>query len=101
MSPSVSPTPTHPSNMRDIDEGGSKVDSGIEVRTFHILGASVTLKCGITPNCRSVFRAGVSLNIHSFIRFVVKAFAHGSMGSRIDPSWAGPILIPASAPRLV
>ncbi|XP_041372908.1 rho guanine nucleotide exchange factor 11-like isoform X4 [Gigantopelta aegis] len=29
-SPSVSPTPTHPNNMRDIDEGSSKVDSGIE-----------------------------------------------------------------------
>ena len=35
---------------------------------------------------------------------VVRAFAHGAMGCRIDPSWAGPIelfLIPASAPRLV
>ena len=32
------------------------------------------------------------------------AFAHGAMGRRIDPSWAGPIelfLVPASAPRLV
>ena len=35
---------------------------------------------------------------------VVRAFAHGVMGCRIDPSWGGPIalfLIPASAPRLV
>ena len=35
---------------------------------------------------------------------VVKAFAHGAMGRRIDPSWGGPIelfLVPASAPRLV
>ena len=35
---------------------------------------------------------------------VVRAFAHGVMGRRIDPSWAEPIelfLIPASAPRLV
>ena len=35
---------------------------------------------------------------------VVKVFAHGAMGRRIDPSWSGPIelfLIPASAPRLV
>ena len=33
-----------------------------------------------------------------------RAFAHGAMGRRIDPSWAGPIelfLVPASAPRLV
>ena len=35
---------------------------------------------------------------------VVKAFAHGAMGRRIDPSWGGPIelfFVPASAPRLV
>ena len=35
---------------------------------------------------------------------VVRAFAHGAMGRRIDPSWTGPIelfLVPASAPRLV
>ena len=34
---------------------------------------------------------------------VVRAFAHGSMGRRIDPSWGGPIelfLVPANAPRL-
>ena len=32
------------------------------------------------------------------------AFAHGAVGRRIDPSWAGPIelfLVSASAPRLV
>ena len=35
---------------------------------------------------------------------VVRAFAHGWMGRRIDPSWRGPIelfLVPASTPRLV
>ena len=35
---------------------------------------------------------------------VVRAFAHGAMGRRIDPSWGGPIelfIVPASAPRLV
>ena len=35
---------------------------------------------------------------------VVRTFAHGAMGRRIDPSWGGPIelfLFPASAPRLV
>ena len=35
---------------------------------------------------------------------VVKAFAHGVKGCRIDPSWGGPIelfLFPVSAPRLV
>ena len=35
---------------------------------------------------------------------MVRAFAHGAMGRRVDPSWGGPIklfLVPASAPRLV
>ena len=35
---------------------------------------------------------------------VVRAFAHGAMACRIDPSWGGPIelfLVPPSAPRLV
>ena len=35
---------------------------------------------------------------------MVRAFAHGAMGRRIDLSWGGPIelfLIPASAPQLV
>ena len=33
-----------------------------------------------------------------------RAFIHGAMGRRIDPSWNGPtelFLVPASAPRLV
>ena len=33
-----------------------------------------------------------------------RAFAHGAMGCRINPSWGGPIelfLVPASAPQLV
>ena len=35
---------------------------------------------------------------------VVRAFAHGAIGHRIDPSWGEPIklfLVPASASRLV
>ena len=35
---------------------------------------------------------------------MVRVFAHGAMGRRIDPSLGGPIelfLVPASAPRLV
>ena len=35
---------------------------------------------------------------------VVRVFAHGTMGRRINPSWSGPIelfLVPASASRLV
>ena len=35
---------------------------------------------------------------------VVRTFAHGAMGRRVNPSWGGPIelfLVPASAPRLV
>ena len=35
---------------------------------------------------------------------MVRAFAHGAMGRRIDPSWGGPIelfLVPASARKAV
>ena len=35
---------------------------------------------------------------------VVRAFAHGAMGRRIDPLWCRPIelfLVPSNAPRLV
>ena len=37
----------------------------------------------------------------AFLKHLVRAFAHGAMGRRIDPSWGGPIelfLVPASAP---
>ena len=50
----------------------------------------------------------VHIFINSFLRVegseMVRAFAHGVMGRRIDPSGSGPIelfLVPASAPRLV
>ena len=42
--------------------------------------------------------------LRSGFHFSSRAFAHGAMGRRIDPSWGGPIelfLVPASAPRLV
>ena len=35
---------------------------------------------------------------------VVRAFAHGEMGRRVDPSWGGPselFLVPASAPQFL
>ena len=44
------------------------------------------------------------VNEESRCSSVVRAFAHGAMGRRIDPSWGGPIelfLVPASVPRLV
>ena len=46
----------------------------------------------------------VSLSPLTRCSSVVRAFAHGAMGRRIDPSWGGPIelfLVPASAPQLV
>ena len=46
----------------------------------------------------------LNLNVGVRCSSVVRAFAHGAMGRRIDPSWGGPIelfLVPASAPRLV
>ena len=51
----------------------------------------------------------LALNVHVKHSYppcssVVKAFAHGAMGRRINSSWRGPIevfLVPASAPQLV
>ena len=50
----------------------------------------------------------ILMNFHKFIQksgarcsSVVRVFAHGAMGCRINPSWGGPIelfLIPASSP---
>ena len=45
-----------------------------------------------------------SMGLKARCSCVVRAFAHGTMGRRIDPSWGEPIeifLVPASAPRLV
>ena len=57
----------------------------------------------MTPNSRSVFRAGVSLNTHSLrgarCSSVVRAFAHGAMGRGCGLIEL--FLVPASAPRLV
>ena len=46
-------------------------------------------------NINFIIRPGARCNS------VVRAFAHGAMGRRIDPSWGGPIelfIVPASAP---
>ena len=49
-------------------------------------------------------RHHISVNKGARCSSVVRAFAHGAMGRRIDHSWVEPIelfLVPASAPRLV
>ena len=48
--------------------------------------------------CQSLFVRGARCSS------MIRAFAHGAMGRRIDPSWREPIelfLVPASPPRLV
>ena len=73
----------------------------------------------VTPNQNPLTRAGRSSEAERslMVRWVVgsilhggpgaryssvlRAFAHGAVGRRIDPSWGGPIelfLVPASAP---
>ena len=47
---------------------------------------------------------GNSIYIFTRCSSVVRAFVHGAMGHRIDPSWGGPIelfLVPTGAPQLV
>ena len=47
----------------------------------------------------------IAVSVHLvFLSSVVREFAHGAMGRRIDPSWGEPIElchVPASVPRLV
>ena len=72
-------------NGRAFDHG---VVSFLVGRSVHLLGLEWVFFNLIGARCSSV----------------VRAFAHGAMGRRIDPSWGGPIelfLVPASAPRLV
>ena len=67
--------------------------------------------CGILlQSFFAPFRSLVSSSLHLLYRrgarcsSVVRAFAHGTVGRRIDPLWGGPIelfLVPANAPRLV
>ena len=70
--------------------------------TFQISGADV----GGDHCCLIVLVAGYSEPDQRGARCssVVRAFAHGAMGHRIDPLWGGPIelfLVLACAPRLV
>ena len=53
-----------------------------------------------------MYQAAVTIEISTLLLSLLRgrAFAHGAMGRRIDPSWRGPIelfLVPASAPQLV
>ena len=57
--------------------------------------------------CSNFLRRSIAVHLplpFIVLSSVVRAFAHGAMGRRIDPLWGGPIelfLVPASAPRLV
>ena len=58
----------------------------------------------INRRCKGLWVKPVLLSDVAGCSSVVRAFAHGTMGRRIDPSWGEPIelfLVPASAPRLV
>ena len=60
----------------------------------------------LSPNCIYCvyLKSGISHFTGARCSSMVRAFTHGAMGRRIDPSWGGPIelfLIPASAPQLV
>ena len=65
------------------------------------LFVNINIKVSLTAiNSRPTMHQVSTVNSSS----VVRAFAHGVMGCRIDPSWGGPIelfLVPTSVPRLV
>ena len=67
--------------------------------------AAVSVKISNLPICFCSFGLSCpALQKGARCSSVVRAFAHGAMGPRIDPSWGGPIelfLVQASAPRQV
>ena len=75
--------------------------------TGHIFALTISNR-GLFSNCTSGEGGGGRdlVDVYSFPNRERRgrAFAHGAMGRRIDPSWGGPtdlFLVPASAPRLV
>ena len=65
--------------------------------------ASISLHSLLLTTPMTILKQLFSINTVARCSSVVRAFAHGAMCRRIDPSWAGPIelfLVPASAPRL-
>ena len=55
------------------------------------------------PKQISVFYCSFFTSFLARCSSVVRLFAHGAMGRRIDPSWGGPIELfhfPASSPRM-
>ena len=95
------------------------MESPIKGRTVVDIGKTVQKHCASyfgtgKATVLKTLQSGHSLNLlgapeHSMesviqCSSVVRAFAHGAMGRRIDPPWCGSIelfLVPASAPRLV
>ena len=66
----------------------------------------LTIYHGATSRCtlQRLYTQKHPFNVGARCSSVVRAFADGAMGHRIDPSWGGPIelfLVPVSAPRLV
>ena len=74
-----------------------------EISCSHLLSTSPSLLCslsfkghGIILSVAALFMLGVRCSS------VVRAFAYGAMGRRIDPSWGGPIelfLVPAGVTK--
>ena len=78
------------------DSGLSNVVVGWQTGLSLLLSENEIFYCMYTPNIIDITKF--------FNRLVIRAFTHGAMGCRIDPSWSGPIelfLILASAPQLV
>ena len=74
------------------------------IRKSSLYGRSGFLSRYLCAICVVLYHVYKYISFRARCSSVVRAFAHGAMGRRINPSWGGPIelfLIPASAPRLV
>ena len=91
----------HHKAQREYEKVQEEVELLKNLRHKNIVGlvGSVTVYTQCRQNVLSV-----SLSRGARCSSVVRAFAHGGMGRRINPSWDGPtelFLVPISAPRLV
>ena len=60
--------------------------------------------CLMHPHVHTKLKNATASKLGARCSSVVRAFAHGAVGRRFNPSWCGPIelfIIPASAPQLV
>ena len=87
---------------RPCSTDGTSTTIGLKETMSQWRSHTVLIACFCFLSSCGIYRYFITLGARC--TSVVRAFAHGAVGRRIDPSWGGPIelfLVTASAPRLV